>query len=210
MKRIKFNWLSVILILLAAVILCGVTMRLTNNFTDFGTDGLFTGTVNEENFFFEQIEDGDLEFIVDVDAEAKSGVITLDGGVRASAGNSLTIADEPIEFATLMLDAGEYTFSAFNKPSGKTYFAVGIYEIDGVKYAWLADTAKSSTYYDQALETRGYVNAHGQTVTFDEETEVTFFIMVVEGAELENVKAYPIIVEGDEEGDFYVKASLSK
>lgn len=210
MKRIKFNWLSVVGILLAAVVLCGVTMRLTDGFTNFDPEDIFTVGQNEENLFFEKIEDGALEFIVDVDAEVKDGVITLNGGVPASAANSLTIADEHILFASLAIKAGEYTFTAFDDPSGKTYFAVGVYEVDGVTYAWLADEDKVTGYYGDALEAAGFVNVHGNTVTFEENTDVDFYIMVVEGAELKNVKALPVIVKGAEAGEFYNDSIFGK
>ncbi len=206
MKRLKFNWLAVAGILLAAVILCGVTMRMTDGFTDFD----FSASPNEENLFFEKIEDGALEFIVDVEAEVKDGVITLDGGVPASAANSLTIAEEPIKFASLSLKAGEYTFTAFEDPSATEYFAVGVYEVDGVTKVWLADASKVTTYYERALSTQGYANIEGNTVTFEEDTDVDFYIMVIEGAELKNVEAFPVIVEGAEEGDFYNKSIFDK
>ena len=206
MKRLKFNWLAVVGILLAAVILCGVTMRMTDGFTDFD----FSASPNEENLFFEKIEDGALEFIVDVDAEVENGVITLDGGVATDATGVLTIADEPIQFADLTLKAGEYTFTAFDKPNAKKFFAVGVYEADGVTYAWLADVEETSSFYEQALASAGYVNVHGNTVTFEEDTDVTFYIMVVEGAELDNVKAYPVVVEGSEAGSFYNDSIFDK
>ena len=210
MKRIKFNWLSVTCLLLAAVVLCGVTMRLTNGFTEFDPDKVFSYSQNEDNLFYEKIEDGALEYIVAVDAEVKDGVITLDGGVTTDTANSLTIADDPIEFASLTLKAGTYTFSAFEKPSAKKYFAVGVYTVDGIEYAWLADSAETTNNYVNALSTAGYVNVHGNTVTLTESTDVTFYIMVIEGAELDDVKAYPVLVEGAEEGNFYNDSIFDK
>ena len=110
---------------------------------------------------------------------------------------------------------GWYSLSVFSleiiqAAKGTNLFAVGIYEADGVTYAWLADTAKTSTYYEQALSTQGYVNVHGNTITFEEATDVDFYIMVVEGAELNNVKAYPVVVEGADEGNFYNDSIFDK
>ena len=210
MKKMKFSWGAIICIILAAVFLSGLMMRLTDGFTNFNPQDMFSRSQNEENLFFEKIEDGDLEFIVDVDATVKNGVITLNGGVPSDVTGVLTIADDPIKFADLTLGAGEYTFTAFDEPSGKEYFAVGVYTADGVTYAWLADVAKTSQHYIDALSSLGYVNVHGNTVTFDEETQVEFFIMVVEGSELKNVKAYPVVVEGAENGNFYNDSIFDK
>lgn len=211
MKRMKFNWISVVCIVLVCIILCGVTMRLTNGFTEFDPDKVFSYAQNEENLFYEKIEDGALEYVVDVEAYAKNGVITLNGGVAADSANTLTIADEPIKFAELVLEPGTYTFTAFEKPSAKKYFAVGVFETaDGNKWAWLADNAEVSTWYRDALSTAGYLSVTGNTETFSSNTRVTFYIMVIEGAELDDVKAYPVLVEGSEAGSFYNDSIFDK
>ena len=54
------------------------------------------------------------------------------------------------------------------------------------------------------------MNVDGNTVTLNETTDVTFYIMVVEGAELDNVKAYPVVVEGSEAGGFYSDSIFDK
>ena len=75
MKRIKFNWVSIICIVLVTVVLCGVTMRLTKGFTEFSPNEIFSRSQNEENLFFDKVENGALEYIVSVEAYAKDGVI---------------------------------------------------------------------------------------------------------------------------------------
>lgn len=187
MKFLKKNWISVVLIIVAAVFVCGLFTRLTDGFTDWS----FQPDLNEENLFFEQIEDGAYYDNPQIDAIAENGLITLNGSVVSNNPGTVTLST-PIQITTLTLPKGTYTFSCFESPSYRTHYAVGLYNGN----TWYADfeTAPNNATADPT-----YL---GRTVTLTEETVVTFYIYVCEGAEFENVEARPVLVTGDEVGSY--------
>ena len=189
MKFLKKNWLSVAAILVVALILFGLATRLTEGFTDFS----FQANLNEENLFFEKIEDGRIYGNAEVDAIAENGVITLDGSITTT-GTGTAVLSDPIELCTLTLEKGTYTFTCFDDPNRQEYYAVGTYDGN----TWYADWEEAPYNPD------GDTSLLGRTVTITEETEVTFYIFLCEGAELDNVKARPVLVPGTEPGELTV------
>ena len=188
MKKIKLNWLTVVGIVLAAVMLCAVGVRLTDGFTDFS----FQADLNEDNLFFEKIEDGRIYGNEEIDAVAKNGAITLNGSI-ADTGNGAILSD-PIELCTMTLEKGTYTFTCFDHPNRKAFYAVGLYDGN----TWYAD------YEEAPYNPSNDVSLLGRTVTITEDTEVTFYIYLCEGAELEDVVARPVLVPGVEAGNLTV------
>lgn len=189
MRFLKKNLIPIVAIVIVTILLCGLTIRLTDGFTDFS----FQADLNEENLFFEQIEDGRIYGNAEVDAIAENGVITLDGSITTT-GTGTAVLSAPIELCTLTLEKGTYTFTCFDDPNRQEYYAVGAY--DG--YTWYAD------WEEAPYNPNGDTSLLGRTVTITEETEVTFYIYLCEGAELDNVKARPVLVPGTEPGELTV------
>ena len=135
-KTTKTTLAIAALAVVVAVLLCGFITRTTDNWTNF--DPI---KVNQDNLFYEQIEDGEIYDNYQIDAVAEGGIITLDGKIAAVDTSVLTFSD-PIAFATLTLEPGTYTFSCFEDSSIKSYFAVGQYTLYGEDYTWLADFGK--------------------------------------------------------------------
>lgn len=189
MTRFRTSWIAIIGIILASVILCGVFARLTDGFSDFS----FKADLNEENLFFEKIEEGRLYGNDQVDAIAKEGKITLNGSI-ATTGTGNAVLSDSIELCKITLDKGTYTFTCFEHPDRQKYYAVGIYG-DNMWYADFEEAPYNPTDDPSLL---------GRTVTLTEETEVTFYIYLCEGATLKDVKAAPVLVPGIEPGELTV------
>ena len=194
-KFSKKNWLVVAVSVLLAVIATACTFNVTNSFTEFNPSKVVFAQ-NEDNLFFEKIEDGEIYDNVQIDCIVKNGEFTLDGSIANTNPGTITMSDS-ISVATLTLKPGTYTLSCFNKPNFKSYYLVGTYVIGDNTYTWYAD------FEDAPNNTEKSKLLHGQTVEFTEETTVHFEIRLVEGTELNNVKARPVLVEGDKEGNFF-------
>lgn len=188
-KNMKVTPLMVVAIVMASLLLFGLFIRCTDGLTDFS----FQADLNEENLFFEKIEDGRLYGNAEVDATVKDGVITLDGSITTT-GTGTAVLSDPIELCTLTLEKGTYTFTCFDEPNRQEYYAVGLYN----GYTWYAD------WEEAPYNPTGDVSLLGRTVTITEETDVTFYIYLYEGAELDNIKASPVLVPGNEPGDLTV------
>ena len=199
-KTTKTTLAIAALAVVVAVLLCGFITRTTDNWTNF--DPI---KVNQDNLFYEQIEDGEIYDNYQIDAVAEGGIITLDGKIAAVDTSVLTFSD-PIAFATLTLEPGTYTFSCFEDSSIKSYFAVGQYTLYGEDYTWLADFGKVPAIelgdeFGTVLE---------NTITLKETVEITFKVMIAEGTNLNDVEAKPGIVAGEEEGSFYQNSFLAQ
>ncbi len=199
MRKIKLSWIGIVAIVLAAVAVCGLTFKLTNGFETFNPSEVFAAKPNTENLFYDKIEDREIYDNYQIDTVAKDGVITLNGKIAAVDATGLTFSD-PIEVVTLTLKKGTYTFSCFENPTVKSYFAVGQYKVAGATHTWLADFEKVPGI-DLGTD---FGTVHERTLTLDADTEITFKIMIAEGAELDDVEAQFCIVEGEEEGKFYL------
>lgn len=192
-KTTKTTLVIAALAVVVAVLLCGFITRVTDNWTNFDPV-----KVNQDNLFYDQIDDGEIYDNYQIDAVAEGGIITLNGSIAAVDNTALTFSD-PIEMVTLTLEPGTYTFSCFDKAAVKSYFAVGQYTIAGQTFSWLADFGKVPGI-DLGAE---FGTVLENTITLEETVEVTFKIMIAEGTELDDVQAKPVIVEGEEEGSFY-------
>ena len=183
MRNINLSTVAIIGIILASVIVCGVFVKLTDGFNDFS----FQPDLNEENLFFEKIEDGRIYGNDQVDAIAKNGAITLNGSI-VTTGTGTAVLSDPIELCTITLEKGTYTFTCFENPDRQQYYAVATYG----ENMWYADweEAPYNPTNDPSLL--------GRTVTLTEATDVTFYIYFCEGATLKNVKASPVVVPGSE------------
>ena len=195
-KLSKKNWKVIFIAVALGVLASALVFSLTDGYDNVDLKDNLTLQLNEDNFFFEKIEDGEIYDNVNIDATAKDGAIVLDGKISDTDPNTITMS-EPIGLATLTLPAGEYTFTCFDNPSYKSYYAVGTYTLSGKTYTWYADFDKAPNNATNSTLLQG------KTIELPEETEVTFEIRLVEGAELDNVKARPIVVEGDEDGSYY-------
>lgn len=199
MKKRSITTGILVAVVLVAVLATGLVSRLTDGFTVLNPKDVFTPKLNDENAFFGQIEDREIFDNYEIDAVAKDGVITMSGEVLALDSTGLTYSD-PINIATLKLKKGTYTFTCFDDPSVKSYFAVGQYTVAGATHTWFADYENIPGIDFGAM----FGTTHERTLTLDEDTTITFKIMIAEGAKLDKVKVMPVIVEGDEVGNFYL------
>ncbi len=200
MKRSSKKSLAIVVVaVIVSVLLCGFLVRITDGFQVLDPKEVFAAKLNEENLFFEKVEDGEIFDNYQIDAVVKDGVITLNGKIAALDNTQLTFSDS-IEFVTMKLEKGTYTFTCFDDPTVKSYFAVGEYVSGGAVHTWLADFEKVPAI-DFGTE---FGTVHERTLTLEEDTTITFKIMVAEGAELNKVKGMPVIVSGEDEGNFYL------
>lgn len=195
-KLSKKNWKVIIIAVFIAMLATAMLFKMTDNLTTFAPDKVFARDLNEDNLFYEKIEDGEIYDNIEVDAIAKNGIITLNGNITDTSPATID-QSTPIDLVRITLPAGEYTFTCFDNPNIKSYYAVGTYSLDGETYTWYADfdEVPNNSDNDETLL--------GKTVELTEETEVTFEIRLIEGATLKNVKAVPVLVEGDEDGSYY-------
>ena len=182
---------SVIGIVLVSVILAGVASRLTDNFTDFTFRDL-----NEDNLLFAQYDDLETE---DDDSgvtlENENGVIRIR---RQKNNTEDKTSDYVYMFASVKLDAGEYTYTCFENPSIDTYYSyIKFTDANGVERTVVAD-------FDQDDEDfEGGISDFYSTFTLEEETTVKCYILVKSDSSIKDIKAMPVLVEGDKAGDFY-------
>ena len=95
------------------------------------------------------------------------------------------------------LEEGTYTLSAFANADWKNCYVVGTYTVDGITHTWYSD-------YDKVPASLVTDTVHARTLELESETAVTFAVKVCEGAELKNTKITPVLVEGEDVGNYYV------
>ena len=190
----------IITAVLACVIVCGILGGLTTGFTDFEEKSVeknySTLLLNKNNLFYDTIEEGTLYDGVNYSAKVKNGIITLNGESVDTDSDSVTISDT-ITFATVRLEEGTYTLSAFANADWKNCYVVGTYTVDGITHTWYSD-------YDKVPASLVTDTVHARTLELESETAVTFAVKVCEGAELKNTKITPVLVEGEDVGNYYV------
>lgn len=198
-KFFRNRWVQMTCVALAAILVCGMLGNLTEGFTNFKgesmKDRLSTMHINKDNLFFDKIEDGVISDTVNAKATADSGVIKLTANIADTNTDAVTVA-ETITFATVQLKEGTYSFTAYDNKDWKSCYVVGTYTLDGTTHTWYADY-ESITSFDNT-ET-----AHARTLELAEDVEVTFSIKLCEGVELENAKITPVLVEGEDVGNYY-------
>lgn len=189
-KNKKNTTIIIICSVLAAVILCGVLWNVS--------DSLGIGKkLNEDNLLFGEYDD-----ITTVDHSSgltftnKNGVIVIDGKIP----DNNTSSNAVWTFAELTLEAGQYTYTCFDKPNVYKYYSF---------ISWVDDEGNTNIVYadmeDSNVVMQGVTVAGYKTFTLDSETEVTFNILVCPGVEMDGVEAVPCIVEGKTAGSFYEK-----
>lgn len=191
----KKNWLVVAVSVVLSLVTVACVFNITDSFTEFNPVNIVMER-NEDNLFFEQIEDGTIYDNKQIDCVVKNGEITLDGTIVNSNPGTITMSDS-IAVATLKLKPGTYTLSCFTDPNIKSHYFVGTYVKGDLTYTWYADFEEAPNNADASKLLQG------QTIELTEETTVNFEIRLVEGAELKNAKARPVLVEGDKEGKFF-------
>ena len=195
-KFFKKRWVRNVLLVMAAVAACACVFKLTDGFENWDPKDVATLDLNEDNLFFEVIEDGEIFDNLQVEAKAENGAIILKGEIADANPSTVDLSDS-IDLGSITLQPGTYTFTCFKNPAYKSHYAVGTYTIAGTTYTWYADFEKAPN------NAGGAANLLGRTITLEESVTVNFEIRLVEGAKLNNVKAMPVIVEGEEPGNFY-------
>ena len=177
-KRLTLG--GAVLMFLVTILLVGFLGNVTNGFQDFDKDTIIENTskkVNPDNLYtvecVELVDKNDGSGIV-VDVNEKNGAIVLNG--TASEDTTYVVGN-------ITLDKGTYTLSAIKGASRSTVYMT-------------ATVGANSPYY--------FDFTPGNTIEISEDdTSVELKIVIAKDCELDNVQVLPVIVSGDEIGDFY-------
>ena len=182
-------WITVVATILVTVLACGAIA----SFTDYDMK-IFSRSVNEDNLLYEVYRDLDEKTTSSgVTYKNHDGVITINVGLF----DDKLKEDVTITFAEMTLKAGTYTYTCFDdKANDSKYFSYVKYGSNAV----LGDFEESTTAIN------GLTVVGGRTFTLTENTTVEFVIVLKEGTKPINVKAYPVLVEGDEPGAFFAES----
>lgn len=183
--------------ILIAVFLCAGLSVLTKGFSNWDIKDIISRDLNEDNLLYGKYDDFDvISHPSGVTFENNRGVIEIDGKTSDKDGAT----DVEFVFATVELEAGEYSYTCFDKPTMSTYYSYVRYK-DSTGVTHIAYSDFSSTYLvDENATIDGYT-----TFTLAENAECEFVIVVCPGTEMNSVKARPCIVSGDAAGSFYAK-----
>ena len=169
---------KIIIGVLVACLLMGAIGWISTGFTDFTKDGIsgkFEPTVNEDNFF-------NVECVTLKSGNSGDGVtvtVNDDGSVKVKGKNENKTDSLEYTIGTVTLEPGTYTFTALDGASKNGSLVVAV---DG--------------------ETEYCADFGENTFTLDSETELVIKLVIKPDVEI-NSTVYPVIVEGDEPGDFY-------
>ncbi len=191
MKNKTKQIIAYVAIILVASLIVGFVSYLSQGFRDWDVQGWFTQDErNPDNLialkYYDQmlVEKGlhtlrGGDFVVNTDGsisftQSKKGTATVDGATT-------------VEFTTLTLNPGTYTYTGAPKGSDTTYKLIATYTTpDGVDVLVNADFV-------------------GNTFYLNAQTEVTFSLVVADSfTSDEPVTVYPMLVVGDEAGEFYI------
>ena len=165
-----------ICVLLSSAVL-GIIAGVTDGFQDFEFR-----QVNEDNLI--NVDN----YISTLDGYKQDGlnVSVNDDGVIAVTGENETETDVEIEVCSITLKADEYTLSCESKG------------IDDKSYYLIARTGEGDSATTIVIDS-------DKSETFDvtEESEFTIYIVVCDGEEIDTTFK-PVLVEGDEPGNFFV------
>ena len=176
MKKSTKKTLIIVVIAMAATMLLGFA---TSGFTNWNKDDMkaqFEKQVNPDNFYTVECLTDNLK------ANDGNGVyFEIDEETGAIVADGVAQDDYEVEFATVKLNKGKYTITA------------------------IEDASYASIYVDGKIgDTQVKVDFTGNT--FDvagDNTTLTLTLHIVKGTKLNNVKILPVIVSGEEAGDFY-------
>ena len=181
-------WITVVAAVLVTVLACGVIA----SFTDYDMN-MFSKDLNEDNILFESYRN--------FDKKTDSSGITYkndDGVITISAGlfDGKLKEDTSFTFAEVTLKPGTYTYTCFgDKANVNQYYSY-------IKYG----TNVVIGDFDEAnITISGMTVTDGRTFTLTENTTVEFVIVLKEDTKPLNIKAYPVLVEGDDVGSFYAE-----
>ena len=183
----KKSTIKIIAISLVMCLALGFVGWMTSGFTAFDKDSIsekFERKMNEDNLIYKEFLSA--ESYNSVDGDHGNGLVWTvndDGSVTV---DGTAEADDTFTLCTVTLTAGEYTFTSVKGGTKGTYFVQG--QVDGVT-VWYSDWQNTSE--------------QSATKSFEATQTVTISIVVKEGTEMKNVTFYPVIVEGDEVGNYY-------
>lgn len=166
-------------IILAAVLVCSFVGKISGGFTKDVEDWQLRER-NEDNLLkgtsFEDYDNGD-----GITLEAKKdGTIVIDGTYLGKEENIVI----PVE--SVNLGAGTYTLSGAAKGSNYTYYVRAEYkDANGASVYAVGDFANTATF------------------TLTSAQQVNISIVIFPEVEFNNVNVRPVLVVGNEAGDFY-------
>lgn len=171
------RWISVIAIVLAAIFMCSWIGFASDGFQEKDISKWVVRDRNENNILkgtFEDYNAGD-----GITAKGKNdGTIVLDGTYKG-ADDFVVI---PVE--SVPLDSGTYTLSGTDKGTNQTYYL--------------------RAQYNDASGAVAYAKADfNGTFTITSAQQVIITLVACKDVELNNIKVQPVLVAGNEIGDFY-------
>lgn len=178
-KRKLKKWGGIVGIILAAVALCALVGNLSDGFKNVNPKDWDISLRNDANII--PVDDMEKEYATDVgiSIEQKNGVLTL-------SGKNKDTSNVTVDIATFTLPAGQYMFGTGADGRNKS--------------------ASPMSYYMKLVNGSGaLVSASDATTPFQvsEDMEVTLQLIVAAGEDVDDVKLYPAVVEGDEYLEYY-------
>lgn len=177
-KRKAKRCAGVIGIVLAAVALCALLGNLSNGFQNLNPTEWEISLRNENNIVPLDGMKDKYKSDFGVTVTQKDGVLTLSGENKSTLNGEIAIA-------TFTLPAGEYTFTTGKGGVNDNTDSYG-YEM----------RLKSDSSVVQTAD-------KGDSFEISTDTEVTLVVVVAAGKEVDGVKLYPSIVQGDQAVSYY-------
>ena len=182
-------WITVVATILVTVLACGAIA----SFTDYDMK-IFSRDLNEDNLLYEVYKDLDEEKASSgITYKNRDGVITINAGLF----DEKLDEDVTITFAEMTLDAGTYTYTCFEDKADKDKC------FSYIKYG---SNVVLGDFKEADIAINGFTVVSGRTFTLTENTTVEFVIVLKKDTLPLNVKAYPVLVEGNEPGAFYAES----
>ena len=180
MKK-RITWIGAIVLVLVSTLVIGIIGNVTNGFQDFDKETIeenMSPKVNADNLYTAancSLVDTNDGYGVTVSVDEKTGAISLNGKCTAS---------RSYEIGKVTLTKGTYTLTAISGAARNG------------AYVTLAIPGDSTLQYFD-FEPDNTINITSDSV------EVTIFLNIAEGAEFGNKAVLPVIVSGEEPGQFY-------
>ena len=191
---------SVIFATICIALAVGLTAGLfvlTDGLETWDPNEIFTRDRNEDNILYDQYDDMEkTPHSSGISIEIDKGLVRLDGEIKDSEKSE----DVEFIFASMELSAGTYTYTCFDHPSLTTYYSMIRYTDDtGAVHVVFADFNNSNISIPDVT-----VDDY-KTFTLTEKTDVEFVIVACVGTDCDGVVAKPVLVSGEDEGNFYAK-----